>query len=224
MVTSIDGRLAGRAGRSREVSSSADRRVFTIMRAGCDAVLVGASTALLESYRPITIPNGLAELRLADGRTEAPQLVVASRTCRLDPSARLFARGDTVVLTCGAADAAAKRRLAVVAQVWDCGDEDVDLAHGLELLVAAGRRRVLCEGGPRLLSSMFEQDLVDELCLTTTPLVVGPLDAEPATPAASLLTGPRWERPPQPMRLATLLEEDGTLLCRWQVGHGDTRP
>lgn len=221
MVTSIDGRLTGRGGHSREVSSPADRRVFAILRAGCDAVLVGASTALLESYQPITIPDRLAHLRLAEGRTKAPQLVVASRTCRLDPSSRLFAGGSTVVLTCGTADTTARHRLTAVAQVWECGEETVDLARGLALLSAAGRSRVLCEGGPRLLSSMLEHDLVDELCLTTTPLVVGPPSVGPPTATARLLTGPEWTRPSQPMRLALLLEEDGTLLCRWQVAGGD---
>jgi riboflavin biosynthesis pyrimidine reductase len=37
-----------------------------------------------------------------------------------------------------------------------------------------GETQVLCEGGPHLLGSLAELDLIDELCLTLGPLLVGP--------------------------------------------------
>ena len=39
----------------------------------------------------------------------------------------------------------------------------------------AGMRRVLTEGGPTLLGTFIERDMLDELCLTIAPFVVGGL-------------------------------------------------
>jgi riboflavin biosynthesis pyrimidine reductase len=75
-------------------------------------------------------------------------------------------------------------------------------------LVDRGWQSILCEGGPTLLCELLAAGVVDELCSTTVPLVIGG-------------DGPRIvDGPPVdvPLRLHTLLEEEGTLLARWFVG------
>ena len=59
-VTSIDGHIQGSDGLSGTLSSPEDRRVFHMLRAGCDAVLVGAGTARVEKYGPIRIKPAMA--------------------------------------------------------------------------------------------------------------------------------------------------------------------
>ena len=39
-------------------------------------------------------------------------------------------------------------------------------------LAGLGLPQVLCEGGPHLFGSLIEADLVDELCLSLSPLLV----------------------------------------------------
>ena len=87
------------------------------------------------------------------------------------------------------------------------GDETVDPATALGALAGLGLRRVLTEGGPSLLGRWLEAGVVDELCLTTTPVVVGG-DAGRVVSGPPVDAGVRW-------RLAHLLEDDGTLLARW---------
>ena len=74
-------------------------------------------------------------------------------------------------------------------------------------LVARGWRRILCEGGPSLLRDLLAAGVVDELCTTTVPRVVG-------GEGPRIVAGPALD---VPLRLHTLLERDGTLLARWLV-------
>jgi riboflavin biosynthesis pyrimidine reductase len=78
-------------------------------------------------------------------------------------------------------------------------------------LVDRGWTTILCEGGPSLLGDLLAAGVVDELCTTTTPLLVGG-------------DGPRIVAAPPldvPLRLHTLLESEGTLLARWLVAPSD---
>lgn len=66
---------------------------------------------------------------------------------------------------------------------------------------------VLCEGGPTVLAELLRLGLVDELCTTTVPLVIGGAGMR-------MLSGPPLD---VPLTLASLVEHDGTLLARWLV-------
>ena len=87
-------------------------------------------------------------------------------------------------------------------------DEAQQIA-ALERVVAAlhhlGHRHILCEGGPRLNAQLVAAGLVDELCLTISPMLVG-------GSAARILDG---TSSPTGLRLAHVLEDDGFLFCRY---------
>jgi riboflavin biosynthesis pyrimidine reductase len=52
-------------------------------------------------------------------------------------------------------------------------DASLDLAAALDALRTRGHRLILCEGGPRTLGALVAEGLVDELFLTTSPLLAG---------------------------------------------------
>ena len=201
-VLSTDGAAVVDGG-SRALSGPADRAVFRTLRAVCDVILVGAGTTRAEDYGTIRLPDAGGAWRAARGLPALPRLAVVSR--RLDLDERVVSGPRPLVVTCAAADTAAVEGRA---DVVVAGQDDVDLPLALDLLAEQGLRRVLCEGGPTLLASLLEVDRVDELCLTHTPLLVGA--------APGLLPEPL--RPPRPLRLRHLLEEDGVLLARYAVG------
>ena len=208
-VQSCDGAVSV-GGRSDPLSGPADKAVFRALRAVSDAVLVGAGTVRAEDYGPVRLgPAGL-RWRAAAGRAEPPPLVVVTRSCALEPTARCFS-GDvrTLVVTCGAAPSAAREGLAEVADVLVAGEDDVDLPAMLRALAGRGLAHVLCEGGPALLTDLLAAGLVDELCLTVSPQLVGG--------APALLT----RGLPARVGLSTvhLLEADGALLWRLAVAH-----
>jgi riboflavin-specific deaminase-like protein len=210
-VVTVDGAVAA-DGSSLPLSSPADKQAFQALRAVSDAVLVGAGTVRAEDYGPVRLREAGRLWRRAHAREGLPRLVVVSRSLELDPAARCFPHdGSTVVLTCAAAPAERRSRLARVAEVVVAGDEQVDLPAAVAALGSLGLRRLHCEGGPALLTDLLRAGLVDELCLTLTPLLVG------AAPTLLTATLPA----PLPLRLEHLLDAgDGVLLGRWSVPRG----
>lgn len=192
MVSTIDGAAAGSDGRSESISSPADRRVYAANRRNAQAILVGAGTARSEDYQ----------------RADRP-LVVVSNTGRCPsrlavPSEDPHRRGLVVLATTRAADVEGE---GADIEVWRHGHDTVDLAAVLETMHERGWGQVLCEGGPRLLGALITADLLDEVCLTTSPRVT-------AGEAARVVCG-------EPVRagaqLRWILEEDSTLVTGWRV-------
>ena len=212
-VTSLDGAVTGEDGLSGSIGNEADRRVFALLRALSDVVLVGAGTARAEGYHPVRVGTAWRGLRERLGLAPAPVLAVVTATLDL-PSTVLDPQegsGPLLVLTCGGADPA---RVAEVREqlgheaVVQVGRDRIDVAEAVEQLAARGLRRVLLEGGPRLMSDVVASGLLDELCLTLSPVIVG-------GHAPRVVSG----RPvDQGMRLAHVLESRGVLLSRWTRG------
>lgn len=166
-VLSTDGGIAQDGG-SRALQSPADLAAFRTLRAVTDAVVVGAGTARTEDYGPVRLRGDGLAWREAHSRPATPTLVLVSRSLDLDPGGR-WAEGPSVVVTCAAAAGRERFPDVIVA-----GDDEVDLTDAVRQLAERGLTRLLCEGGPQLLTALLEEDLVDELCLTHTPRLLGP--------------------------------------------------
>ncbi|HEY0558944.1 MAG TPA: dihydrofolate reductase family protein [Frankiaceae bacterium] len=212
-ITSLDGAVEI-GGRSEALGGPADMRVFATLRGLADAVLVGAGTARTENYGPVRVRADRVERRTARGQRPSPLVAVVSARADLDPAARLFteraddpARARPLVVTVAAAPPDRVAALRQVADVLICGDTEVDPAAALRALADRGAPRVLCEGGPRLATRLAADGLVDEWCITSSPLLAGP-------GRATLSAGPPWERP-QRLRPVHLLTADGLLFGRW---------
>jgi riboflavin-specific deaminase-like protein len=209
-VAALDGTTSV-AGRSGGLGSDADRRVFRVLRALSDAVLVGHGTAAAEGYRPITADSPVGRLRAGLGRDATAPVVVVSRRASLTPGDQLVtgAVSPTVLVTCASADTGRRAELAAAGvQVLVCGDHDVDLPAALDELAGRGLSQVLCEGGPALFRAAVAAGVVDELDLSVSPLLAG---------GAPGLLGPTGLPEPVPARLLQVLEEDGMLLTRYAV-------
>jgi len=208
MVATVDGAAAGPDGLSGSISTPADRRVFSALRGLADVILVGAGTVRAEGYGAPRAKAEFAAWRTARSQAAAPVLAVMSRSLDLDPASPMFgdAAHPAVILTVDSADAARRRRLEKVADVVPVGETDVGGERALRELADRGLRRVLCEGGPTLLAQLLHEDLLDELCLTVSPLLTGPARRTLTTKALD---------PPVGLSLTGLLEEDGTLFTRY---------
>ncbi|MCC9306395.1 pyrimidine reductase family protein [Kitasatospora sp. RB6PN24] len=208
MVSSLDG-AARLGGLSEGLSSEADKRVFGVLRALSDVVLVGAETVRAEGYRPARARAEFQAARAAAGQGPAPAIAVVSRSLRLDLTAPLFTEPlvPTVVITTEDAPAAARAAVAEVAELVIAGRGDVDLPAALASLTARGWTRQLSEGGPRLLAQLTAAGLLDELCLSLAPLLTAG-DSPRITHGAPLVDAQR-------MRLVSLIEQKGFLFARY---------
>jgi riboflavin biosynthesis pyrimidine reductase len=212
-VTSLDGAVTGADGLSGSIGNEADRRVFGILRALSDVVLVGAGTARTEGYHPVRVRPAWRALRQRLGLAPAPVLALVTASLELPPTVLdpLEGSGPLLVVTCGGADperlSAVRDQLGADAVV-QVGRNRIDVAEALEELAARGLQRVLLEGGPRLMSDVVGAGLLDELCLTLSPVIVGGT-------APRVVSGAPVQ---QGMRLASVLESQGVLLTRWTRG------
>ncbi|MET8452525.1 pyrimidine reductase family protein [Streptomyces sp. NPDC005209] len=211
MVSTLDG-AAQHEGRSQPISSAADMRIFGTLRALADVVLVGAETVRQEGYRPARARAEFAAAREASGQAPAPAIAVVSASLDLDFSLPLFTAPlvPTLVLT-GAA--AAPERIAAAekagARVVVAGDgAGVDPERAVRALAEHGHTRVLTEGGPRLLGQLVAAGVLDELCLTLSPMLAAG-DAQRIAQGPSVAVPRRFE-------LVSLLEEAGFLFSRYR--------
>jgi riboflavin biosynthesis pyrimidine reductase len=168
MVLSVDGSVTDEEGWTDRLGGDADFRVFRTLRALADGIMVGAATVRTGRIGPARLRADLRERR---GRPPAPVIVV-SRSLDLDWSLPLFTKAETptIVVTSRAALRGSKPPGAVVA----AGEDEIDLAQAVrELRTSYGLGHLLCEGGPRLTTSLLGAGLVDELCLNLAPTLIG---------------------------------------------------
>ena len=208
-VTALDGAISV-DGRSGGLGSPGDRRVFRVLRALADAVLVGAGTAAAEGYRPITPDSAVGLIRSRLGRPAVAPVVVVSRRASLAPDDQLAtdAVTPTLLVTCAAADPGRRAALTEAGvEVLVCGEDDVDLPVALDALADRGLAQLLCEGGPALFRAALAADVVDELDLSIAPLLVG---GGPGMVPRALPLPARAE-------LTQVLTEDDVLFIRYQL-------
>jgi len=205
-VVSLDG-AAEIEGRSGPLGAPADREAFMAMRAVADAVMVGAGTVRAEHYGTVKLPVEVQDRREKRGQNRLPPLVLVSRRGLLDTGAKCFTQGERPILLTTAKALDEHPELREAADALDCGADEVDLGFALDHLANRGLQRVLCEGGPTLLNSLIAAGLVDEMCVTISPLIAGPQRLH-------LSGGHPFDHPVR-FRLEGLLEGDGMLLGRY---------
>jgi riboflavin biosynthesis pyrimidine reductase len=212
MVASLDGAATVR-GRTGGLSGEADRQVFALLRALADVILVGAGTVRVEGYGPVRPESeGLQWAWLRQGRP--PSAPVVTRRLHLDTDSPLIAgapgHARTIVITTEAAPEGQRAAVSRTAEVIVAGETDVDLAVAADALVRRGYPHILTEGGPHLLGQIAGAGLLDELCLTVSPLVTGP-----GAGRIVEAMGQPDSREPRPLTLSHVIADDGYLLCRY---------
>jgi len=200
MIESADGKAAGPDGSSRSLNGPQDLRILRTLRSQADVVLVGAQTARRERYGDITLPEAMQHARHLDDRTQQVELAIVTRSGNLPPN---LDPQHTWIITTTTSSVARK-----LGPVWQerliyAGADDISPRTVVRELNRRSMTRILCEGGPTLAAVLLERDLVDDFCLTTSPVVGGA--KEPATPAV-----------PKGLTLAHEIEGGGFSIRRWR--------
>lgn len=165
MLHTLDGAYFGPDGGSKSLSNPRDRDVMREVRRLADVVLVGAATIRAERYKPMLTNAVVAIVSPSlDLPWEEPLFGESTHTpIVFTQTAEMSEKSNSVAF-----------RLAMRIQE----ENKVVLVHlddpaidSLAYLREQGHQRIVCEGGPRLLESLFPY--VDELDLTTAPFLVG---------------------------------------------------
>ena len=150
MISSADGGSAV-AGLSGGLGNRIDHTVFNALRAGADAVLVGAGTVAAEHYGAPTVPG--LQIYVVTGHpdvTGAPELFASGRATFVVPD-------DGPPVPAG------------VPELRAGTGGKVDLK---QVVGALAGKVVVAEGGPTLAGALTALGLVDEFFLTVSPRVV----------------------------------------------------
>ena len=167
LAVTLDGRLAAPDGTSRWITGEETRRFVHARRLETDAVVVGSGTVLAD--------DSSLTVREMEAPRQPAAWVVDARG-RVSADARLFSRGDVVMVTtvsCPHDKQLEWKEAGAEVLVLPPGQGGVDLEA---LTSAAGGRGMLelfCEGGPTLATQLLRQDLVDRLELHVGPKMVG---------------------------------------------------
>jgi len=183
-VAAIDGVVAiPRLAASNQLisgGSDADRFVMGLLRACADVVLIGSGT-LRGSPRTLWTPAhayppaaaAFAELRRRRGRPPRPALAVLSASGGVEANHPALRAGASVLATARGAAALRGRLPAATSVLVVRGDATVDVGDAVDCLHDLGHRLVLSEAGPHVFGSLLDAGRVDELFLTSSPVVAG---------------------------------------------------
>jgi len=205
--------------------SEADRFVMGLLRAAASAVLIGGGTMRDDPghlwtpdyiYPPAA--RAYAELRQNLGLPPRPLLAVVSASGRLDVRERALQEA-ALILTTERGAKALEGRLPAGCDLQVLAPEHFALGQAVSALRTKGHRRLLSEGGPRVLAELVRADLLDDLFLTLSPVLAGRSAAarrfgllEDLAFAAGAL---------RPARLLSARRHGGHLLLRYSVRRKD---
>ncbi|MEO8528738.1 MAG: dihydrofolate reductase family protein [Pseudolysinimonas sp.] len=195
LVASVDGGTSDAAGTSAGLTEGADRVILGAIRSVSDTVLIGAATLRAEGD---LVPRS-AHLTVLTTTGDFTGAVVRPD---IEPG-RILVVGPAKV-----EDRARATFNAPFEYFALDGDRAVPLAVMLTALRDRGLTKIVCEGGPRLAGQLLAAGLVDELCLTTVPRLLG---------NASALFGGATGGSRNLELVQVLTDDGGSLYGRWQV-------
>lgn len=215
VAMSVDGCIDDATGDRLILSNEADLDRVDEVRAGSDAILVGAGTIRRDNPALLVRSKLRRNRRIAGGLPPSPARVTLTASGDLDASARFFTAGEgarLVYVPAGERDRVGERLggLAGV-QVVGGGEHRVGLSAVLADLAARGVRRLMVEGGGGVLAQFLAEGLADELDLVVAPLFVG-------DPAAPRIAGLPAGNPRHRMHLAEVRLIGDVVLMRYLPG------
>src|SRR5712692_11522521 len=206
LAVSADDKIGAAGHKPVAITGDAAKTRVHLLRAQCDAILVGIGTVLAD--------DPLLTCRLPGMEARSPVRIVLDRALRISGTSRLVhsARETPLwVMTSNLAEAAAAMKLgAAGAQVMRVATTTMpppglDLVNVLHALAEKGITRLLVEGGARVASSFVAAGLVDEVWLLRGPDAVGAdgVAALDALPLSAITQSPAFQR-----RASEMLQKD----------------
>jgi diaminohydroxyphosphoribosylaminopyrimidine deaminase/5-amino-6-(5-phosphoribosylamino)uracil reductase len=205
LAVAADDRIAAAGHKPVAITGEAARTRVHLLRAQCDAILVGIGTVLsddplltcrlpgMDARSPVRIvlDSALripAESRLMHSARQTPLWLIASETAEAASAARLGAAGAQMI------------RLAPVPDAIG-----LDLKTVLHALSERGITRLLVEGGSRVAAAFVAAGLADEVWLLRGPDAIGEggVAALDATPLTTITQSPAFK-----LRASETLEKD----------------
>ena len=161
VAMSIDGKIALTAGKQTKLSSEEDMVRVHKLRNDVDAILVGIGTILSDD------PKLTVKKQYVDFPKSLTKIVLDSKL-RTPENAEVFNYPGKVII------ATTENSIGNInAEIIKCGTDEVDIPKLLEILYERGIKKILVEGGGKVIYSFLKKDVVDELKIYVAPIIIG---------------------------------------------------
>lgn len=197
LIGSASGSAIGSDGTSETLTNVADRALLGVIRMLADVVLVGASTVRSEGY---FVPKKAAlAVVTSSGDLSGHQITTAGQ------------RGGLVILCPVSVVDRARQTVGVAEAVVVPVPDSHGIIAAVDIVAALrglGFDSIVCEGGPTLAAHLVRAGMVDEACLSTSPLLNGARTA--------LFGGQEFDG--VPLELTQLMVDDHSgVYARWAI-------
>lgn len=175
-AVTADGKVSTNRFTPTQFTSARDKQRLLEIRALADAVLVGRNT-LETDQMAIDLPDErIRQRRLREGKSEYPLRVILSRSGNILTTLSVFQKGNAPILIYSTERMASSQRtlLSEHATIHLSGTGELDILWLLWHLYEHYQVRFLvCEGGPTLVKTLSQADVIDEIYLTIAAKIFG---------------------------------------------------
>ena len=173
-AATLDGRIAAEDGTSQWITSVQSRAEVQLLRAGCQATIVGSGTQRADdpnlAVRQNDDPRFDPSLTAFDRQ---PLRVVVDSNAQTPVGAKVLNNvAPTFIVVAEDADARHLENLATIIRVKR-NSQGLNLVDVLTQLFKRGVRALFLEGGPTLAGSFVSENLVDRLICYIAPALLG---------------------------------------------------
>lgn len=170
----IDGKISTAKFTPTTFTSAYDKKRLLEIRSLADAVMVGRGTVEKDRMTMGMPDPKLRKARGDRGQTEYPLRVILSGSGKLDPNLPVFGHDFSPILLFTGSSAGTEVPWPDYVRVYRSERDWQDVGQVLSFLHAEyGVRTVICEGGPTLVRTLAERDLIDEIYATIAPKLFG---------------------------------------------------
>jgi 2,5-diamino-6-(ribosylamino)-4(3H)-pyrimidinone 5'-phosphate reductase len=225
VAMSADGKVSTRERRQVKISGKDDFSRVDVLKAGCDAILVGIGTVLADDPSLTIKSDTLIRMRREQNHSSHPVRIVVDSMARTPLDAKILHQGEgkRIIALSRAADFDRVEQLQQTAiqcggdieiELVVCGEEQVELLELCKELKKRGIHRLMVEGGGTLIMGFFKAGVVDELHTYIGNMIIGGKDAPTLADGDGFVLEDEFVQ----LTLYSLSQmEDGVLLS-WYVG------
>ncbi|MBX2811480.1 MAG: bifunctional diaminohydroxyphosphoribosylaminopyrimidine deaminase/5-amino-6-(5-phosphoribosylamino)uracil reductase RibD [Myxococcales bacterium] len=172
-ASTLDGRIAAEDGTSQWITSDESRAEVHVLRAGCEATMIGSGTQQMDNPSLSVRANG--DPRLVPAMTSfenQPLRVVVDTNARTSAEAKILHKSAPTLIVI-AEDADAQHLEDSIILRIPRSSRGLNLQLLLTKLYERGIRAVFLEGGPTLAGSFIANGLVDRVICYLAPALLG---------------------------------------------------
>lgn len=177
-AATLDGRIAAADGTSQWITSAESRAEVHLLRAGCQATVVGSGTQQADNPNLAVRGNDdpRLDLSIVENPGRQPWRVIVDSNARTPADATVCNdAAPTLIVVADDADAAHLDGVVDVLRVprAESGRRGLDLDAVLAGLFARDIKAIFLEGGPTLAGSFIAQGLIDRVVNYVAPALLG---------------------------------------------------